>query len=628
MQPAASAAVQQPPEVALLACTEEGSQCEERRVSATLGEICFRKRIGRAASLVVLGLALAAVFAVGVSHGTAREIGPTDEIEQKADAKVCSKQWDNCMETKCCTVPGTTCYEKDGNYSACRPECVSGPDPVDVNNKSWSCKKLGPKKPGAFHGDWGKVGPWVAMQCAGAGESCMDSGCCTQPGFQCFKKNEEWASCKILCTPGADPTDPNETSHTWDCKALGFRTPGAADYTGYKAAKWVGEKCSAEGDNCADTGCCKAAGLQCFRKNGEHAECLRSCHPGKRVTDAEPGDWNCSAVGARTPGRIPAIGNIWEKVSKNKWVKKTCAWSPSKFNKYKGDNCMKSKCCAEDGFQCYSMNKDYGQCLKTCSTYVKFAPNKPLMTKDGKPWECKKYGQRHPRKWGWPSLFCFSVFRIYTYEGDIIKNQLSKGLGIFGCEEASLLSQDAEVVVGDGPPDGETSTVHFDFVPVGVSTDGTAGNTGLFLNVWESVRWSGKYNLCDWTVKADPDAVLLPDKMRYHISPPRAHQGTLLYNCPKFPDSPLYGAIEAVSKKALQNYFNNEGNCRSMPWGGWGEDKWFAKCIPSVGGQPQMDAGLVGDALCLGQNCADGKPAYHPLKNVGAWMNCWYQAGR
>merc|ERR1719464_977139 len=110
---------------------------------------------------------------------------------------------------------------------------------------------------------------------------------------------------------------------------------------------------------------------------------------------------------------------------------------------------MKSKCCAEGGFQCYSMNKHYGQCLKSCSSYVKFGPNKPLLNKEGKPWECKKYGQRHPRKWGWPSLFCFSVFRLNTYEGDIIKNQLSKGIGIFACEESSILSQDAEVVVGE-----------------------------------------------------------------------------------------------------------------------------------------------------------------------------------
>merc|ERR550532_202706 len=401
----------------------------------------------------------------------------------------------------------------------------------------------------------------------------MESRCCKQAGMQCFRKNEGWASCKIMCEAGADPTDPNSTSHDWECKALGGKTPGNPDWASYKAAKWVSDKCSKDHDNCLHTGCCRSPGLQCFRKDGEWAQCLGTCHPGPRLTDAEPENWNCSTLGARTPGKVPVVGNIWEAVKKNKWVQERCAWSANKGNDYKGENCMRSKCCKEDGYQCYSMNKDYGQCMKSCSSWVRMCPNKELQDDDGKPWECKKYGQRHPHKWGWPSLFCFSVFRVFSYEGDIIKNQLSKGIGIFACDEFSLLSQDAEVPMGDGP-DGALMTSHFDFVPVGVSTDGTAGNTGLFLNVWESVRWGGKYNLCDWTVKADPDAVIMPDRMRGHVSPPNVHQGSLLFNCPKWPDSPLYGALEAVSRQALQNYFNNEGNCRSMPYGGWGEDKW------------------------------------------------------
>mmetsp|Transcript_39928 Transcript_39928/g.115047 ORF Transcript_39928/g.115047 Transcript_39928/m.115047 type:complete len:643 (+) Transcript_39928:60-1988(+) len=634
-QAAAVGPTVQPEAETLLACEPEPSIALADARCLVPGwhkaDSTFRGRGFRAAGLLTVGLVLAAVFAVMASHGAGQQrriIGQAQgklEVKKHEKAEACSPQWENCKETKCCKAPGTTCFEKDHKWAMCKPSCDPGPDPADANNQSWSCRPLGPRKKGKFHGDFGHAAQWVAEACSAPGESCAETRCCKQTGMQCFRKNGDWTSCKNLCIPGVDPTDPNETDPNWDCLAMGDRTPGSPDWSAYKSAPWVAKNCSTEHENCIHTGCCQGGGLQCFKKNDDWAQCLRSCHPGPRVTDPDEKDWNCSVMGAPMPGGVPPIGNIWPSVKKNKWVQKKCAASPSKSNNWTGDNCMTSKCCKEDGMQCYSMNQRYGQCLKSCSKYVQFGPNTELTNKEGEKWECKKFGQRHPHRWGWPSLFCFSVFRMQTYEGAIMMNQLSKGIGIFACDEFALFSQEAEVTVGDSP-DGELRTQHFDFVPVGVSTDGTAGNTGLFMNVWEAVKNGGKYYLTDWTIKADPDAVLLPERMRTHVA--GIPQGGYLQNCPKYAESPLYGAVEAVSRQALQNYFNNEAVCRGMPWGGWGEDKWLTKCLAAMGGQPRMDPGEVGDALCLGQNCGDGKPAYHPLKSVGAWMNCWFQAGR
>jgi len=559
-------------------------------------------------------------------------VGRAEEAQQEVEIKFrddsdedeCSKMWTSCKHTKCCRTAGTRCYEKDGGWAQCKPACVPGPDPVDSNNGSWSCKPLGPQKPGQFADSWGMPKSWVQEQCSAPGESCLVSRCCKKPGQQCFTKDENTAECKNLCIRGTDPTDPNETDHFWECKALGGRTPGAPDWSHYTMADWVSESCSKENENCMDSGCCTSPGLQCYKRDDKYAGCMRSCHPGPQVTDSTPKHWNCTPLGLRTPGRVPPSGNIWPIVEKHKWVEK-CGESANKQNNYTGTNCIHSKCCKEGGMQCYGMNEKYGQCMISCTAYERLGPNKPLDERPHKPWACTKHGSRTPRKWGTPSLFCFSVFRLISYEGAIIKNQLSKGIGIFACEVFSIYEQNAEVYVGDGP-DGAMSTTHFDFAPVGVSSDGTAGNTGLFMNAWESVRTEGKYKLADWTIKTDPDAVLLPDRMRVHVQ--KIPQGFYLQNCPLYSESPLFGAIEALSRKALQKYYDNEGLCRSMPWGGWGEDKWLTKCLSGEGAMAQMDAGEVGDARCLGQNCGDGKPAYHPLKDVAQWMNCWYAAGR
>merc|ERR1719433_1157006 len=109
--------------------------------------------------------------------------------------------------------------------------------------------------------------------------------------------------------------------------------------------------------------------------------------------------------------------------------------------------------------------------------------------------------------------------------------RVNGGIGIFGCDLYDVFSQDGETWLGDGP-NGPVRTRHFIPAAVTVSVDGTAGNSRLFMNVWEAVKTSGAWAMADWTVKADPDAVMFADRLRTHL---KGHTGwaNFIVNCNK-----------------------------------------------------------------------------------------------
>jgi len=380
--------------------------------------------------------------------------------------------------------------------------------------------------------------------------------------------------------------------------------------------------------------CCKDAGLTCFEKDKNFAECEEVCTKGLSLEDVSNWKpWLCKALGPRTPGQQP-----YPKPPKMAdWVKDHCSGY--------GEDCSKSKCCKGEASQCYARDDDYAGCQYRCkpghndTTDPKLCKGKNA-TKEpckgiGKKWSCDKLGPRTPRTWGWPSLFCIHVFRVGSYEQDIISAQLQmdgkfRG-GIFTCDQYALYASNAAdgTYIGDGPL-GPVKTHHFVNAPVWTSKDGTAANTALFQNFWEAVRWDSQYLCCDWTIKADPDAVVLPDRLRYTLKKYTGHP-TFILTCNKgFSDGPMmFGALEAIASSALTRYFNSESVCRNMPWQSWGEDLWIGKCLQALGVPASEDHGIVGDALCYGANCANGySGAYHPFKNKDAWMQCYWTTTR
>jgi len=170
---------------------------------------------------------------------------------------------------------------------------------------------------------------------------------------------------------------------------------------------------------------------------------------------------------------------------------------------------------------------------------------------------------------------------------------------------------------------------------VGIGRDGTAANTQIFVNAFNAINGDGRFKKHDFTVKADPDAVLIPDRLRVKVAP---HIGKNVYfqNCDlrsKYPGTTaypmMYGAVEAITKEGLKAYRDGYQRCKDIFgawWQSWGEDLFLGKCLPQLGVSPRDDFGIVNDALCHNDKwCGNGwSAAFHPFKDVGSWMGCWW----
>lgn len=223
------------------------------------------------------------------------------------------------------------------------------------------------------------------------------------------------------------------------------------------------------------------------------------------------------------------------------------------------------------------------------------------------------------------ALFCWSL-AAPGYEADLLRRQLELNAGIFACDDQMVMSFD-EMTIGAG--EREVNAVVFERLESGISKDGTSANTAQFMKAWEVVRDDGRYAKNDWTVKVDPDAVLLPDRLRIHLVP---HQGanTYIRNCdkPMSEGTMMFGSLEALSKSALDGYYANFDACSNeLPWQEWGEDLFLMRCLEHIGTVPAEDFGLVQDGVCKGVWCGDSfAAAFHPMKDVPAWEACWNEA--
>jgi hypothetical protein len=267
---------------------------------------------------------------------------------------------------------------------------------------------------------------------------------------------------------------------------------------------------------------------------------------------------------------------------------------------------MESRCCSKPDQLCFGKNATYALC-STAS-------------------DCEGTCDALPRL---SSLFCFAVFRVKTYEMGLIELQLDRGIGIFACDETMLLA-DTNMSLGIIRRHGKDVPVRthtFKQMPVGLSQDGSAANTALFMKVWDVVIDFGAYRRHAWTLKVDPDAVLVPDRARQHVLK-YAGQTVYVVNCNKYPDSNnfpmMYGPVEIFSKEAIEKYKELGWHCATeLDWSLWGEDYYLTHCLDHIHVTRVNDFELVGDASCTGAVCSDSmSAAFHPFKDVKTWVDC------
>lgn len=280
--------------------------------------------------------------------------------------------------------------------------------------------------------------------------------------------------------------------------------------------------------------------------------------------------------------------------------------------------------------QCYAKNDNFAMCLEDCQPGYHPEDN-------NESWACTPLGPRSLglATKGSPSLFCWSLFQTTSYEMAVVQNQLNKGVGIFECDGFVTLSTAEPTLVGTAPDGTTVTSLHVDMADITVSVDGTAGNAALFINCWNVVVENGQWNNYAWTVKVDPDAVLLPDRLRQHLAP-HYLESVFILNCNAYPSSPefpmMYGSLEIFSWKAVSSYAANMWRCMQdmsqfIPQ--WGEDRFMKKCLDLIGVGAVQDFSVIGDGVCTGVDCGSAYvAAFHPFKSVDAWQECFNTARR
>lgn len=499
-----------------------------------------------------------------------------DGVVSLAGKGKCTSGRGNCNTTQCCEGPGLQCFEQNGWYAQCRETCIAGaPDPTHWDGKKWSCKELGTRSQGE-------------PVCGHPGDDCTKSQCCADPGMQCYEKTKGWATCKAECVPDApDMTDID--GEPWSCRELGERTPSTQD--------WVAGQCASGWDNCLEKMCCANAGEQCHLQNEGFGECMPVGTCGaSNAGDGSP--WLCDTAGPQTPGAVKKGGMVPD------WALKKCG----RLN----DGCLESRCCLGMDVACYAKNDDWAMCIQGCE---------PGKHKDDKneEWSCDQIG---PRSYGlatkgFPSLYCFSVIRVDSYEAEILQASSDRQAGIFACDAYDLLSADAQTTIGD------TKSIQFTGAEIVTSIDGTAGNTFLFVNAWNAVIDSGKWRDHAFICKVDPDAVFIPDRVRTHVQAYIA-EDMFVINC--MVGDMIYGALEVFSYEAIRQWSMRKDECNAPNV--LGEDKYMTQCMDTLKATRVHDTGVMGDKLCgTFSSCSDGNnAAFHPFKDVPSWSQCMDEA--
>jgi len=313
-----------------------------------------------------------------------------------------------------------------------------------------------------------------------------------------------------------------------------------------------------------------------------------------------------------------------------------------------GKGCIKSHCCVDKGFQCYQRNSTWAACRKVCNPSIE---NKDL---DGKPWSCKKLGERTPggesastaasaqcawegedcsltkccNKWG---LSCYAKNTYFAACHATCKRAIdpSSPEKSWGCEVlgGSRVNKDPVKAVQKSKA-MSSSLFCFTVVMRGTYEEGlvwgtqksyTLGvfgcdehnvffgspaqrgawksvvNTDQFITVWGQVKDDGKYLNHNWTVKVDPDAVFFPERLRWHIDQLQAPNGAKLYlkNCDfKFG---FMGSLEIFSLEAMKTFFRNRDSCSEHIWHNGGEDFFMMTCMDAIGVRYMKDAALLND---------------------------------
>jgi hypothetical protein len=291
------------------------------------------------------------------------------------------------------------------------------------------------------------------------------------------------------------------------------------------------------------------------------------------------------------------------------------------------EDCSQTKCCQVTGYKCFHVNESYAGCTK--------AP-KAGQTREGLvPWAASKPPPG-------TSMFCFTAYVEDTgstrknYELELLQIQYGYNTGIFACDSQMVFS-DIELTSFPG-----ITTVKVDAPQIAKrKSTGTWINAPFFANGWEAIGKDGRWADYDWTIKIDPDAVFLPDRLKLKLSGQEVtEKGVYFTNCEHVKFG-FFGNLEVVSKAAFSNLLDGLDECRADPKVNnktFGEDLFMQMCMEKMGVSNVEDFYVTTDDACDAiarvaktpgvekkvtlPNCKMGTPAFHPLKMPSDYIEC------
>merc|ERR1712045_940591 len=238
------------------------------------------------------------------------------------------------------------------------------------------------------------------------------------------------------------------------------------------------------------------------------------------------------------------------------------------------ENCYNTGRCKTSGHKCYTKGQGKAQCNETCTrgTCEVISPHSVPVA--------RPLGQK---------LYCFAVYTQVTgndtkvnHELELLEAAKGKQAGIFACDLWEVYSDGAASIGGYQAI--QVNDEFNEFHQVKRKHTGTWVNWALFYQVWVGIRSSGMWEGADYTVKVDPDAVFLPDRLKTWLStkPGDSPHGLYYENCPNVQYG-FFGHIEVMTKTAVQVLTKYLENCHAefgpcantgcdWKWGAWGED--------------------------------------------------------
>jgi len=298
------------------------------------------------------------------------------------------------------------------------------------------------------------------------------------------------------------------------------------------------------------------------------------------------------------------------------------------------ESCLETMCCRQSGQNCYVKNETWAGCLKSCTEADENWSCLPATPLGHPPVALDLARLRGPRADGaWPRLFCYSVIRADTYEFKLLQQQFALHASIFGCEAWSVLS-DREFVLSMGPPIVSTIALGDLSRPSGLRTH--FANTDIFSRAFDLLQNRTSMMDYDFIVKADPDAVFVPSRLKKllradHLADLKSSDKAVYFlNCDFQDKLWMFGALEVLSRGAVAAYFKDRDNkCKpSLDYDELGEDTFLMRCLDLLNVEARKDTMLLSDGYCAEApgTCSSKQAAYHPFKDVGAWLACFTSA--